>query len=36
VQQLVEWTLPIQERRFQPVLDGSLELAGQEDPNETS
>ena len=36
VQQLVEWALPIQERHFQAVLDGSLELAGQEDPNEAS
>ena len=36
VQQLVEWALPIQERHFQAVLDGSLELAGQEDPNEPS
>jgi hypothetical protein len=36
VQELVEWALPIQERHFQAVLDGSLELAGQEDPNEAS
>jgi len=36
VQQLVEWALPIQERHFQAILDGSLELAGQEDPNEPS
>ena len=36
VRQLVEWALPIQERHFQAVLDGSLELAGQEDPNEPS
>ncbi len=36
VQQLVEWALPIQERHFQAVLDGSLALAGQEDPNEPS
>ena len=36
VQKLVEWALPIQERHFQAVLDGSLELAGQEDPNEPS
>jgi hypothetical protein len=36
VQRLVEWALPIQERHFQAVLDGSLELAGQEDPNEPS
>ena len=32
VQQLVDWALPIQERHFQAVLDGSLELAAQEDP----
>ena len=36
VQQLVEWALPIQERHFQAVLDGSLALAGQEDPNDAS
>ncbi len=36
VQQLVEWALPIQERHFQAVLDGSLALAAQEDPNEPS
>jgi energy-converting hydrogenase A subunit M len=36
VKQLVDWALPIQERHFQAVLDGSLELAGQEDPNEAS
>jgi hypothetical protein len=36
VRQLVEWALPIQERHLQAVLDGSLELAGQEDPNEPS
>jgi hypothetical protein len=36
VQQLFEWALPIQERHFQAVLAGSLELAGQEDPNEPS
>ena len=36
VGQLVAWALPIQERHFQAVMDGSLELAGQEDPNEPS
>ena len=36
VQRLVDWALPIQERHFQAVLDGSLELAAQEDPNEPS
>ena len=32
VQTLVEWALPIQERHFQAVLDGSLELAGRKTP----
>jgi hypothetical protein len=36
VRELVEWALPIQQRHFQAVLDGSLELAGQEDPDEPS
>jgi hypothetical protein len=36
LRELVEWALPIQERHFQAVLAGSLELAGQEDPNEPS
>jgi hypothetical protein len=36
VEQLVEWALPIQERHFQLVLEGSQALAAQEDPNETS
>jgi hypothetical protein len=36
VQQLVEWALPIQERHFQTVLDGSLQLAGEEEPDEPS
>jgi hypothetical protein len=36
VQDLVDWALPIQERHFQAVLDGSLELAAKEDPNEPS
>jgi hypothetical protein len=34
--QLLEWALPIQQRHFQTVIDGSLELAGQEDPDEPS
>jgi hypothetical protein len=33
VQELVEWARPIQERHFQQVLEGSLKLAAQEDPN---
>jgi hypothetical protein len=36
VQELVEWVLPIQARHLQAVLDGSLQLAGQEDPDESS
>ena len=36
LRELVDWALPIQERHFKAVLDGSLELAGQEDPNEPS
>ena len=35
VQELVDWALPIQQRHFQDVLEGSLELAAAEDPNET-
>jgi hypothetical protein len=31
---LVEWALPIQERHFAGVQSGSLQLAGEEDPNE--
>jgi hypothetical protein len=36
VQQLVEWAVPIQERHFEEVHKGSLKLAAEEDPNETS
>jgi hypothetical protein len=36
VSELVEWALPIQKRHLETVLDGSLELAGQEDANEAS
>jgi coenzyme F420-reducing hydrogenase alpha subunit len=31
---LIEWALPIQERHFQDVLQGSLKLAAEEDPSE--
>jgi hypothetical protein len=31
---LIEWALPIQERHFQNVLEGSVKLAAEEDPNE--
>jgi coenzyme F420-reducing hydrogenase alpha subunit len=34
--ELIEWALPIQERHFQDVLQGSQRLAAEEDPNETS
>jgi hypothetical protein len=34
VQELVEWALPIQKRHLENVLDGSLDLAGQENPDE--
>ena len=33
---LVEWALPIQQRHLADVRDGSLKLAGQEDPYEPS
>jgi hypothetical protein len=32
VAELVDWALPIQERHFSDVKDGSLKLAGAEDP----
>jgi coenzyme F420-reducing hydrogenase alpha subunit len=31
---LIDWALPIQERHFQNVLEGSVKLAGEEDPTE--
>ena len=36
VQDLVEWSIPIQQRHFEQVRQGSLKLAAEEDPNETS
>jgi hypothetical protein len=36
VRELVEWALPIQERHFQQVKQGSLKLAAEEDPLEES
>ena len=33
---LIRWALPIQERHFQEVLQGSQKLAAEEDPNETA
>ena len=35
VQELVEWGIPIQQRHFEDVRQGSLKLASEEDPNET-
>ena len=35
VQDLVEWGIPIQQRHFEQVRQGSLKLAAEEDPNET-
>ena len=34
IAQLTDWALPIQERHLDEVLQGSLELASREDPNE--
>jgi hypothetical protein len=34
LQELVDWMTPIQQRHFQQTLDGSVELAAGEDPNE--
>jgi hypothetical protein len=34
LEQLVRWVLPIQRRHFQETLQGSVELAADEDPNE--
>ena len=36
VKELVEWALPIQKRHLETVRSSSLELASEEDPNETS
>jgi hypothetical protein len=36
VRELVSWALPIQERHFQDVLQGSQKLAGEQDPNESA
>ena len=35
VQDLVQWAVPIQRRHFDEARQGSLKLAGEEDPNET-
>ena len=34
LRKLTQWALPIQQRHLQDVLDGSLKLAADEDPNE--
>jgi hypothetical protein len=34
LQELVDWATPIQQRHLKDTLQGSLELAGDEDPNE--
>ncbi|HEY1778055.1 MAG TPA: hypothetical protein VGG41_18005 [Solirubrobacteraceae bacterium] len=34
IEKLVAWALPIQERHYDTVMKASLELAGDEDPNE--
>src|SRR3954447_9657582 len=34
LQELAEWVDPIQQRHFQETLEGSVELAADEDPNE--
>jgi len=34
IQGLVEWALPIQQRHFSEVTEGSVKLAADEDPNE--
>jgi hypothetical protein len=36
VQELVEWGIPIQQRHLETVRQGSLKLASEEDPNETT
>jgi hypothetical protein len=33
ISELVEWALPVQERHFSDVKEGSLALAAEEDPN---
>jgi hypothetical protein len=36
VRKLVDWGIPIQQRHFEQVRQGSLKLAAEEDPNETA
>jgi hypothetical protein len=34
LQDLVDWVIPVQQRHFETTLEGSVELAADEDPNE--
>jgi hypothetical protein len=34
LQDVVDWALPLQQEHFQRALDGSVKLAGEEDPDE--
>ena len=36
LQELCDWAIPIQQRHFEDVRNGSLTLAAEEDPNEVS
>jgi hypothetical protein len=36
IEELVAWALPLQERHYDTVVNASLELAGDEDPNEAA
>ncbi|HEY2217591.1 MAG TPA: hypothetical protein VGH21_08840, partial [Solirubrobacteraceae bacterium] len=36
VTELAEWALPVQEKHLSLVLEGALDLAGREDPNEAA
>jgi hypothetical protein len=36
VEELVQWAKPIQQRHFEQAMQGSLKLAGEEDPDETA
>jgi len=36
LQELVDWMIPIQQRHFEQTLEGSVELAADEDPNEAA
>jgi hypothetical protein len=34
LQEIVDWMIPIQQRHLETTLEGSVELAADEDPNE--